>query len=30
MDNAEVSVENGPQHINPDNLYVDLNNLELL
>ena len=30
MDNAEASVENGPQHINLDNLYVYLNNPELL
>ena len=30
MDNAEASAENGPQHNNPDNFYVDLNNPELL
>ena len=30
MENVEASTENGPQHNNPGNFYVDLNNLELL
>ena len=30
MENFEASAENGSQHINPDNMYVDLNNPELL
>ena len=30
MENAKASTENGSQHINPDNLYVDLNNPEIL
>ena len=30
MDNAEASTKNGPQHINPKKLYVDLNNPKLL
>ena len=30
MDNVESSAENGSQHNNPDNFYVELNNLELL
>ena len=30
MENAKASTENGSQHINPDNLYIDSNNLELL
>ena len=30
MENVEASTENGSQHINPDNLYVDLNNPEIL
>ena len=30
MENVEASAENGPQHENPNNFYVDLNNLELI
>ena len=30
MENVEASAENGSQHNNPDNFYVELNNLELL
>ena len=30
MENAEASAENGPQHNNPTNIYVDLNNPKLL
>ena len=30
MENVEVSVENGSQHNNPENFYVELNNPELL
>ena len=30
MEGAEASAENGSQHNNPDNFYVDLNNLKLL
>ena len=30
MDNAEASAENGPQHDNLENFYVDLNNRKLL
>ena len=30
MENVETSAKNGPQHNNLDNIYVDLNNLELL
>ena len=30
MENAKASTENGPQHENPDNFYVDLNNPELI
>ena len=30
MYNAEASGQNGPHHNNPDNFYVDLNNMELL
>ena len=30
MEGAEASVENGSQHNNPDNFYVDLNNPKLL
>ena len=30
MENAKVFVENGSRHNNPDNFYVELNNLELL
>ena len=30
MENVEASAQNGSQHINPDNLYVDLNNTEIL
>ena len=30
IENVEASTENGPQHNNPHNIYVDLNNLELL
>ena len=29
MENVEASAKNGPQHDNPDNFYVDLNNPEL-
>ena len=30
MDNADASAENGPQHDNLENFYVDLNNPEFL
>ena len=30
MENIEASTENGTQHNNSDNIYVDLNNMELL
>ena len=30
MEGGEASAENGSQHNNPDNFYVDLNNTELL
>ena len=30
MEDVEASAENGSQHNNPDNFYVDLNNLELI
>ena len=30
MENAEASARNGSQHDNPDNFYVDLNNIDLL
>ena len=30
MEGVEASAENGSQHNNPDNFYVDLNNSELI
>ena len=30
MENVEASIENGHQHNNPNNIYVDLKNPELL
>ena len=30
MEGVEASLENGSQHNNPDNIYVELNNSELL
>ena len=30
MEGVEASTENGSQHNNPDNIYVELNNPELL
>ena len=30
MEGVEASAENGSKHNNPDNFYVDINNLELL